>query len=133
MVDLFKPALADLISLRMPTIAVVTGHAAATGMMLAMSHDYMLTRSDRGVLSKVVLSTTRRDVMLRAKKVTAAKAVVMGIVDSVHDSAEAVVETAVRLEEELVKRKWDGEACEEIRKALYPELCGDLGLADKSI
>ena len=153
MVDLFKPAVADLISLPMPTIAAVTGHAAAAGMMLAMSHDYVLMRSDRGVLymseldigmkfpdyftalvrSKVGSSSARRDVMLRAKKVTASEALAMGIVDSAHDSAEAVVEAAVHLGEELVKRKWDGEVYAEIRKALYPELCGVLGLADKAV
>ena len=44
MVDLFKPALADLISLLMPMIAAVAG------MMLAMSHDYVFMRSNRGVL-----------------------------------------------------------------------------------
>ncbi|XP_057504247.1 enoyl-CoA delta isomerase 2, peroxisomal [Actinidia eriantha] len=150
MVDLFKSEVADLISLPMPTIAAMTGHAAAAGMMLAMSHDYVLMRSDRGVLymseldigmkfpdyftalvrSKVGSTAARRDVMLRAKKVTASEALAMGIVDSAHDSAEAVVEAAVRLGEELVKRKWDGEVYAEIRKALYPELCGVLGLAD---
>ncbi|PSS34897.1 Enoyl-CoA delta isomerase 2, peroxisomal like [Actinidia chinensis var. chinensis] len=153
LVDLFKPEVADLISLPMPTIAAVTGHAAAAGMMLAMSHDYVLMRSDRGVLymseldigmkfpdyftalvrSKVGSAAARRDVMLRAKKVTASEALAMGIVDSAHDSAEAVVEAAVRLGEELVKRKWDGEVYGEIRKALYPELCGVLGLADKAV
>ena len=153
MVDLFKPEVADLISLQMPTIAAVTGHAAAAGMMLAMSHDYVLMRSDRGVLymseldigmkfpdyftalvrSKVGSAAARRDVMLRAKKVTALEALAMGIVDSAHDSAEAVVEVAVRLGEELVKRKWDGEVYAEIRKALYPELCGVLGLANKAV
>ncbi|GFY82714.1 3-hydroxyacyl-CoA dehydratase 1 [Actinidia rufa] len=99
MVDLFKPEVADLISLPMPTIAAVTGHAAAAGMMLAMSHDYVLMRSDKGVLymseldigmkfpdyftalvrSKVGSAAARRDVMLRAKKVTASEARVRNV------------------------------------------------------
>lgn len=152
MVDLFKPVVADLISLPMPTIAAVTGHAAAAGMMLMMSHDYVLMRSDRGVLymseldigmtfpdyftalvrSKVGSAAARRDVLLKAAKVRAAEAVEMGIVDSAYDSAEAAVEAAVRLGEELGKRKWDGEVYSEIRKSLYPELCGVLGLAAKA-
>ncbi|CAL5416417.1 unnamed protein product [Camellia sinensis] len=153
MVVLFRPLVADLISLPMPTIAAVTGHAAAAGMLLAMSHDYVLMRSDRGVLymseldigmtlpenamavvrSKVGSAAARRDLLLKASKVRAAAAVAMGIVDSAHDSAEGVVEAAVRLGEELTKKKWDGEVYGEIRKSLYPELCGILGLADKVV
>jgi enoyl-CoA hydratase/carnithine racemase len=151
MVELFRPAVADFISMPMPTIAAVTGHAAAAGMMLALSHDYVLMRSDRGVLymseldiglnfpdyftalvrSKVGSSAARRDILLKARKMKAMEAVAMGIVDSVHNSGEATVEAAVRLGEELVKRKWDGEVYADIRKSMYPELCFVLGLANK--
>ncbi|KAL7177709.1 hypothetical protein ACSBR2_030971 [Camellia fascicularis] len=92
MVVLFRPLVADLISLPMPTIA---GHAAAAGMLLAMNHDYVLMRSDRGVLymseldigmtfpenamavvrSKVGSAAARRDLLLKASKVRAAEAV----------------------------------------------------------
>ncbi|XAR49003.1 hypothetical protein NMG60_11032017 [Bertholletia excelsa] len=153
MVDLFKPAVADMISLPMPTIAAVTGHAAAAGMMLAMSHDYVLMRRNRSVLymseldigmtfpdyftalmrSKIGSPAARRDVMLKASKVRAPEAVAMGIVDSAHDNGEAAMEAAVRLAEDLAKRKWDGEVYAEIRKAMYPELCGVLGLASKTL
>uniref|UniRef100_A0A7N0UT56 Delta(3)-Delta(2)-enoyl-CoA isomerase n=1 Tax=Kalanchoe fedtschenkoi TaxID=63787 RepID=A0A7N0UT56_KALFE len=50
MVEHLKPVVADLISLPMPTIAAVTGHAAAAGMLLAISHDYVVMRGDRGVM-----------------------------------------------------------------------------------
>ncbi|XP_059636488.1 enoyl-CoA delta isomerase 2, peroxisomal-like [Cornus florida] len=153
MVELFRPFVADLLSLPMPTIAAVTGHAAAAGFLLAMSHDYFLMRSDRGVLymseldlgmtfpdyfmammrSKVVSAAARRDVLLRASKVKAEAAVAMGIVDSAHDSGERVVEAAVRLGGELSKRKWNGQVYSEIRKASYPEICGVLGLASKPV
>ncbi|KAL6970534.1 Enoyl-CoA delta isomerase 2, mitochondrial [Sarracenia purpurea var. burkii] len=153
MVSLFKPLVADLISLPMPTIAAVTGHAAAAGMLLAMSHDYFFMRKDRGVLymseldigmtlpdyftallrSKIGSAAARRDVTLKAAKLRAAEAVAMGIVDSAHDSVEAVVEAAVRLGQELVKRNWDGEVYAEIRKSMYPDLCGVLGLTDKVV
>nr|CAD1842249.1 unnamed protein product [Ananas comosus var. bracteatus] len=43
-----RRAVADLLSLPMPTIAAVTGHAAAAGCLLALSHDYVLMRADRG-------------------------------------------------------------------------------------
>ncbi|XP_059650896.1 enoyl-CoA delta isomerase 2, peroxisomal-like [Cornus florida] len=153
MVELFRPVVADLLSLPMPTIAAVTGHAAAAGFLLAMSHDYFLMTSDRGVLymseidigmtfpdyfmalmrSKVASAAARRDVLLRATKVKAVAAVGMGIVDSAHDSGEKAVEAAVRLGGELSKRKWDGQVYAEIRKALYPEICGVLGLAHKEV
>ncbi|KAM7462949.1 hypothetical protein LguiA_031070 [Lonicera macranthoides] len=148
MVDLFKQFVADMVSLPMPTIAAVTGHAAAAGLVLALSHDYVLMRRDRGVMymseldigmtlpdyftalvrEKVPSPGARRDVLLRAAKVKAEEAVGMGLVDSAHDSGEKVVEAAVRMGEELGKRKWNGEVYAEIRKALYPELCGVLGL-----
>lgn len=48
MVAVFKPVVAALLSLPMPTIAAINGHAAAAGFMLALSHDYILMRSDKG-------------------------------------------------------------------------------------
>ncbi|KAK9059013.1 hypothetical protein SSX86_021632 [Deinandra increscens subsp. villosa] len=153
MVTLFKGVVSDLISLPMPTIAAVTGHAAAAGLLLAMSHDYVLMRRDRGVLymsevdmgmtfpdyftavvrSKVSKPDAVRDVLLRGMKVKADEAVVKGLIDSAHDNGEKVVEAAVRLGEELTKRRWDGEVYAEIRKALYPEIIGVLGLTAKPI
>ncbi|KAE9453049.1 hypothetical protein C3L33_15048, partial [Rhododendron williamsianum] len=50
----------------------------------------------------------------------ATEAMAVGVVDSVHESPEATVEAAVRLGEELVKRKWDGEVYSDIRLAMYP-------------
>ncbi|KAK3043440.1 hypothetical protein RJ639_002019 [Escallonia herrerae] len=153
MVDLFKPVVADLMALRMPTIAAVTGHAAAAGVMLAMSHDYVLMRGDRGVMymseldigmtlpdyftalvrAKVADPAARRDVLLRAVRVRGEEAVAMGLVQSAHGGSEETVEAAVRLGEELGRRRWDGEVYGEIRKALYPELCGVLGLAANAV
>ncbi|KAD2393515.1 hypothetical protein E3N88_40492 [Mikania micrantha] len=148
MANLFKDVVSDLISLPMPTIAAVTGHAAAAGLLLAISHDYVLMRRDRGVLymseldmgmalpeyamaairSKVAKPEVRREVLLRGVKFKADEAVVKGLIDSAHDNGEKTVEAAVRLGEELTKRKWDGEVYAEIRKALYPELISVLGL-----
>ncbi|KAI8566408.1 hypothetical protein RHMOL_Rhmol02G0037900 [Rhododendron molle] len=48
--ELYGPVVADFVSLPMPTIAAVTGHAAAAGLMLPLSHDYVLMRGDRGVM-----------------------------------------------------------------------------------
>ncbi|KAJ0603167.1 hypothetical protein HanIR_Chr03g0147541 [Helianthus annuus] len=90
----------------------------------------------RSLLSEVKSQSTaevRRDVLLRGVKVKADEAVVKGLVDSAYDSAEETVGGAVKLGEELVKRKWDGEVYGEIRKALYPEMCNVLGLTAKSV
>ncbi|KAL8241911.1 hypothetical protein R6Q59_012214 [Mikania micrantha] len=96
MANLFKDVVSDLISLPMPTIAAVTGHAAAAGLLLAISHDYVLMRRDRGVLymseldmgmalpeyamaairSKVAKPEVRREVLLRGVKFKADEAVV---------------------------------------------------------
>lgn len=153
MVESFKPVVADLLSLPMPTIAAVPGHAAAAGFALALSHDYFLMRKDRGVLymseldigmtfpeyftvmfrEKVGSPAARRDVMLRAARIKAAEAVRLGIVDSAHDGAEEVVAAAVRLAEQLAVRKWNGEVYAEIRKGLYPQLCKELGLTSKAM
>lgn len=151
MVDRFEQIVADLFSLPMPTIAAVSGHAAAAGFMLAISHDYVLMRKDRGYLymseldiglqfpdyfmalmrSKIAAPRARRNVELRAAKLTAARAVEEGIIDAAHDGAGETVEAAMRLGEELAGRKWKGEVYAGIRKGAFPEVCEVLGLVEE--
>jgi enoyl-CoA hydratase/carnithine racemase len=153
MVESFRPVVAAFLSLPMPTVAAVSGHAAAAGFLLALSHDYILMRRDRAVLymSEVDLGLTfpdyftalmrsrigsvsaRRDILLGGRKLKGDEAVTMGIVESAHDGAESVVEAAVRRGEQLAQRKWNGEVYAEIRKSLYPEVCGVLGLVAKTV
>ncbi|CAI0389003.1 unnamed protein product [Linum tenue] len=148
MVESFRPIVAELISLPMPTVAVVQGHAAAAGFGLALSHDYVFMRSDRGVLymsevdlglpfpdyfsvlfrAKLGSIAARRDVLLRGTKVRGAEAVKLGIVDGAYDGEEKVKGAGMQLAEKLASRKWNGEIYKEIRKSLYPELCAILGL-----
>ncbi|KAG6757365.1 hypothetical protein POTOM_037673 [Populus tomentosa] len=148
MVELLKPVVAELISLPMPTIAAVNGHAAAAGLILALSHDYIHMKRDRGVLymsevdiglpfpdyftalfrAKVGSPSVLRDVLLRGTKVKGDEAVRRGIVEAAHDNEERLSEATMRLGEQLASRKWLGEIYKEIRKSLYPELCGVLGL-----
>ena len=86
------------------------------------------------VRSKIGRLSTQCDVLLRGMKVKGEKAVRMGIVDlAVHDSEESVVEAAVRLGDSLAERKWNSEVYAEIRKSLYSEICGVLGLVSKTI
>ncbi|KAK1379875.1 enoyl-CoA delta isomerase 2, peroxisomal-like [Heracleum sosnowskyi] len=153
MVELFRPVVKDLIALPMPTIGAITGHAAAAGLVLALSHDHVFMRRDRGVMymsevdigltfpdyfsvffrSKVASPAARRDLLLNGMKLKAEDAVAMGIIDSAYDDAEKTVDAAVQLAEKLGKRKWDGVVYGEIRKSLLPELCDIVGLVGAGV
>ncbi|XP_022979202.1 enoyl-CoA delta isomerase 2, peroxisomal-like [Cucurbita maxima] len=152
-IQIFKPLVAQLLSLPMPTIAAIAGHAAAAGFALALSHDYLIMRSDRGVLymreldlgltlpdyftalfmSKMGSSLAMRDLILRGMKVRGEAAVRIGVVESTHHGEDGVANAAVQLGEQLAARKWDGEVYAEIRKSLYPEVSEVLGLRGKAI
>ncbi|XP_010547368.1 PREDICTED: enoyl-CoA delta isomerase 1, peroxisomal-like [Tarenaya hassleriana] len=145
-----RSLIADLISLPMPTIAAVNGHASGAGLGLAMSHDYILMRRDRGFLYmsdldigvvcpawfmpmirlKIGSPAARRNVVLAAAKLTAAEAVEMGIVDSAHDSEAETVKAAVRLGEDLVRRGWDGHVYGRMRETLLREVLAAIGSYD---
>ena len=67
------------------------------------------------IRSKIGSASAWRDILLAGRKVKGEEAVRMGIVDSTtHDSEESVVEAAVHLGEQLVKRKWNDEVYAEI-------------------
>ncbi|XP_022760244.1 enoyl-CoA delta isomerase 2, peroxisomal-like isoform X2 [Durio zibethinus] len=152
LVELLKPVVAALINLPMPTFAAITGHAAAAGFILALSHDYVIMRRDRGVLympevdigltipdyfdalfrGKIGAASTRRNMLLRGLKMKGDEAEKRGIVEAAYDSEGEVQEASVRMAEDLAKRKWDGDVYAEIRKGLYPELCAKLGLTTKA-
>ena len=73
--------------------------------------------------SKIGFASAQRDILLTGRKVKGEEAVRMGIVDlAVHDSEESVVEATVRLGEQLVKRKWNGEVYAEIIAGLVKSL-----------
>ncbi|KAK9144822.1 hypothetical protein Sjap_004725 [Stephania japonica] len=153
MFESFRPVVADLISLPLPTIAAVTGHAAAAGLILVISHDYVLMRKDRGVLymseldigmtfpdnvmalmrSKIASPIALRNVVLQAAKLKPVEALKMGIIDSVHESPAETLEASLRLAEKLSSRKWNGDVYSEIRKASFPEICKLFGLAHKQV
>ncbi|XP_038722901.1 enoyl-CoA delta isomerase 2, peroxisomal-like [Tripterygium wilfordii] len=153
MVDSFKPLVADLMSLPLPTIAAVSGHAAAAGFLLALSHDYVFMIRDRAVLymseidigltlpdyfvammrAKIRSPSVLRDVLLSGTKIKGKEAASLGIVESAQDNVESTVEAAMGMGEKLASRKWDGEVYAEMRKGLYPELIAILGLETKAI
>ncbi|KZV32248.1 hypothetical protein F511_29427 [Dorcoceras hygrometricum] len=138
----FRLLVSDLISLPMPTIAAVTGHASAAGFILALSHDYLLMRKDRGFLymneldigykipnwfvqilkSKAASPKVWRDVVLKSPRITAEMGVEWGIVDSAHDGVEETMAAAVRLAAELVERKWNGVVYADNRRTVYADV-----------
>ncbi|CAN6446269.1 unnamed protein product [Victoria cruziana] len=148
MVEKHRSIITSLVSLPIPTIAAVTGHAAAGGFMLALAHDYIVMRRDRGFLymseldigmtfTEYMMALIRakspspavlRDIVLRSRRFTAGEALDAGIIQaSAADSGEAVAE-AVRLAEDLAGRGWDGKTYASIRMSAFPELAESLGL-----
>lgn len=146
--DSLRSVLSELISLPMPTIAVVTGHASTAGYIFALSHDYFLMSSDHEFLykneldidididhvipawfvavveAKVGDALAMKRIVTEAEKVTAEEAVRLGIVDSAHDSVEETVKAAVELSGDLVKRGLNGDVYAENRKKLLGHVIG---------
>ncbi|KAI4311015.1 hypothetical protein MLD38_035952 [Melastoma candidum] len=134
----------DLLSLPMPTIAAVNGHAAAAGMILALSHDYVVMNSRRGflymsevdiglVLPRWFVAIVRgkvgggggravRELLMRARKVTAAEAVGMGLVEEGCEGPERTAGRAMEIGEELVGRGWAGDVVRANRLVVWADL-----------
>uniref|UniRef100_A0A7C9DEC7 Delta(3)-Delta(2)-enoyl-CoA isomerase n=3 Tax=Opuntia streptacantha TaxID=393608 RepID=A0A7C9DEC7_OPUST len=145
-----RALVSDLLSLPMPTVSAVTGHASAAGFILAIAHDYVLMRRERGFLymseldigfvipewfvkmvnAKIGSSTAKRAVVMRAEKLTAEMAKEMGVVDAVGEGEKGTVEAAVKMAEELVKKGWNGEVYAENRKVFSKEVLEAIGAVD---
>lgn len=151
MISKIRSLLTDLMSLPMPTIAAVNGHASAAGYILALSHDYVFMRKDRGFLymseldigvvlaapfaratlkAKISSAAVLRDVVLKAEKMTATRAVEKGIISAAYDTVEETVAAALELGEQLVRRNWNGEVYAETRKFLYEDVLNELSIGE---
>ncbi|XP_059315975.1 enoyl-CoA delta isomerase 1, peroxisomal-like [Lycium ferocissimum] len=141
-----KSLIFDLFNMPMPTIVAITGHASAAGFILALSHDYVLMRKDRGFLymseidiglnipawfvtlvkNKVKSPAAWREVVMRGTKLTADMAVEQGIVDTSHVGVADTVKAAVKLGEKLVARKWDGKVYAHTRRTVFADVLVEL-------
>lgn len=110
---------ARVMSLPMPTVAAVNGHAFAGGAMFTLAHDHVLMRSDRGywcvneavlrlrltpgmqaILSGRLPAPTARRAILTAHRFNAASALEGGIVDDVH-AGDQLLPAAMELAQSL--------------------------------
>ncbi|KAL8103024.1 enoyl-CoA delta isomerase 1, peroxisomal-like [Apium graveolens] len=137
-----RSVIKDLISLPMPTIAAITGHAAASAVILSLCHDYVFMRKDRGFMymsemdiglkvpnwfvkvlrCKIGSPVVWRDLVLKGRKMTADVAVEKGVIEAACENAEMTVMKAVELGEELVKRRWNGHVYADNRITIFGEV-----------
>lgn len=126
---------ARLLSLPLPTVAAINGHAFAGGAMLALSHDFAVMRDDRGYfclpevdlgmnfttgMSALIRSrlpgATAHEAMITGRRYTAVEAQAAGIVQRIAPEA-GVLPAAVALAAGLAGK--NGSAVGKIRTGLY--------------
>ncbi|TNY35000.1 enoyl-CoA hydratase-related protein [Thermomonospora catenispora] len=129
---------ARMLSLPMPTVAAVNGHAFAGGAMLVLTHDLSVMRTGRGyfclpevdlgmaftpgmnaLLQARLPKVTAHEAMVTGRRYTAEEAQAAGIVGRVAPEEE-VLPTAVARAAELAGK--DGGVVARIRTALYPQV-----------
>jgi enoyl-CoA hydratase/carnithine racemase len=113
-IDEVQRVLARLLTLPLPTVAAVQGHAFAGGAMLALAHDVRVMRADRGFicLPEIDLGMTFTDAMaaliaaklpqpalhrmsVLGERIGGSTAFDLGVVDLVVDGEEAVRRAAI--------------------------------------
>ncbi|MGA1440791.1 MAG: enoyl-CoA hydratase-related protein [Ilumatobacteraceae bacterium] len=114
---------ARLLTLRVPTVAAIQGHAFAGGAMLALCHDQRVMRSDRGFLclpevdlgmpfsdgmAALISSKLRQPLLHRmavlGERIGGTEARTLGAVDSAVDSESAVLAEAMSRAAELAPK-----------------------------
>ena len=134
--------LGRVLAFPVPTVAAVNGHAFAGGAMLALAHDRMVMRQDRGFwcVNEVLLGMqfapgmmellkarlpqpTRHRALTGAERFGGDAAVAAGIATAAVAEAD-VVATAVALAAQLAPTA--GETAGGIKRALYPEAVATL-------
>ncbi|CDP16464.1 unnamed protein product [Coffea canephora] len=158
MIDDFKHVVSDLISLPMPTIAAINGYTQEAGVMLGLSHDYLTMKNGTRCLqlslsakqmalpayfaalirSKVAYPLAYRNFVLCDSHYDTKAAAKIHILETKPEPGDNALEVAEEKANHLAGEqqkldKWNGEVYAELRKALYPELCKELGLTCSTI
>ena len=113
-IDEVQRVFARFLTLPLPTVAAIQGHAFAGGAMLALTHDVRVMRSDRGFLClpEIDLGMTFTDAMaalisaklpqpaihrmaVLGERIGGTTALELGVVDHVAEGEDAVLPTAV--------------------------------------
>jgi Delta3-Delta2-enoyl-CoA isomerase len=124
-----------LLTLPMPTVAAVNGHAFAGGAMLALAHDFIVMRGDRGyfclpevdlglsfttgmsaLVQARLTAATAHEAMITGHRYPAEEALAAGIVHRTAPEAE-VLPAALDLAASLAGK--DGAAVRRIRTGMY--------------
>ena len=136
---------ARLVTLDVPTVAAINGHAFAAGGMLALAHDFRVMRADRGFFclnevdiglplhpGMVALVKSRlgagvfRDVVLTGARIGGAEACERGIVDEAVPAAE-VLPRAIARAATLAEK--DRQTYAALKRGIYAQLLGALRTA----
>ncbi|KAL0253119.1 hypothetical protein SLS55_010570 [Diplodia seriata] len=143
--DGFYPLLATLLDLRVPTIALLTGHTFGGACPLALAHDYRIMNADRGfwcmppvdlglhfdgigaLLKAKLMPRTARKMLLEGHKWTGKEACEEGIVDVVA-APDRMLEEAVMRAERVAPKARSG-----VYALLRAELWGDAAEAFRRI
>lgn len=148
----FEELLVALMSVRVPTVGAICGHAAAGGLIVAMALDHRFMRADRGflyssaidigvaippgslaLLQSKVAPRVYKDAVLKCVKYTGDMAVREGMVDVVCEDAGATLREAVKEAEALAARNWDKDVYVAMRRAMYPGVLAGLQGRDSDL
>ena len=122
-VDRIHAMFAKVLTLPVPTVAAVNGHAFGGGAMLALAHDYRVMRSDRGffcfpeadidipftegmnaLIQAKLTPRAQMATMTTGRRLTGPEAASLGVVDSVH-ALDDLLGAATALVEPLAGKK----------------------------
>jgi enoyl-CoA hydratase/carnithine racemase len=110
--------LARILTLPVPTVAAVNGHAFGAGAMFAMAHDWRIMRADRGyfcfpevdinipftpgmaaLIQSKLTARSAVDSMTTGRRFTGPDALAIGLVDATADEAELLDQAVAKLAE----------------------------------
>ncbi|KAI3927620.1 hypothetical protein MKX01_026553 [Papaver californicum] len=132
MVDGFKPIIQDFLTLLfMPKFS--SAKTTKDHILYMSEINIGLTFPDYFMAlmkSKITSPTSRRDFVLRVTKLTAEKAVELGIIDSAYENLEETMKAGLKLGEDLGSKKWKGEIYVDIRMNSCSEISELLGLVE---